>query len=282
MAAILPIAVILPHSGLAVPPELDGRVTLTPAQLFNEADVYSDLLYAFQDHVLHWEAFPYARACLDVNRPAPAALGDAPFTLRPGDGVVKWRTSYGAPVYAPGAEPDAALEAHLLHTYWEPWHARLAAIAADPRVRAVFDCHSMAAFGPSHYDDPAAPRPRFQVANLGGPDGAPDPRRGRVSASAEWTRQVAAALARRAPDLPTLVPTGPAARINQPFFGGWDLWAHGHPARPWVMIEVSRALYIGAQSGDSPPVGPEPVQIGRIRDALWDAVAEVVATLPPP
>ena len=50
----LPIAVVIPHAGLAVPPEVAGRVALSAAQIFNEADAYADLLYDFRGRVLHW------------------------------------------------------------------------------------------------------------------------------------------------------------------------------------------------------------------------------------
>ena len=95
----LPVAIVISHSGLAIPPELNGRIILTPAQIFNEADAYTNDIYDFRNDVLHWVSFPYARALLDVNRSPNAHYN------RPGDSVVKWQTSYGAPVYEAGTEP---------------------------------------------------------------------------------------------------------------------------------------------------------------------------------
>ncbi|MBE2221674.1 MAG: N-formylglutamate amidohydrolase, partial [Anaerolineae bacterium] len=68
MTTKLPIAIIIPHGGLAIPPELEGRIALTPEQIFNEADAYVDDIFDYQHRVLHWMNFPYARGILDVNR----------------------------------------------------------------------------------------------------------------------------------------------------------------------------------------------------------------------
>ena len=132
-----PIAVVNPHSGLAIPPELEGRLALTERQIFNEADIFAEQIYDFTADVRYTEVFPIARAIIDVNRP------DDPSRVRPGDGIVKRQTSYGAPIYLPGAEPDLALERQLIDKYWKPWHEKLAKIAADPAVKFVLDAHTM-------------------------------------------------------------------------------------------------------------------------------------------
>ena len=158
----LPIALINSHSGLALPPELNDRIALTPQQIFNEADAYTDNIFDFRDRALYFETFPYSRAIIDENRPT-----DPNFHHRNGDGVVKRITSYDIPVSHPGMEPEPEWEQHLINHYWQRWHDRLEKIEQDPRVKLVIDCHSMAAVGPSGYDDPSQLRPRVEVANLG-------------------------------------------------------------------------------------------------------------------
>lgn len=139
--------------------------------------------------MLYYEVFPYARALVDVNRPADSAL-----LKRQGDGVVKRFTSYGAVVYHHQMEPEESLERYLINQYWQPWHDRLAHIAADPRVKLVIDCHSMAACGPTKYDDPGRLRPCVEVGNLGDIYGNHYPPHGRVSAPPEIARAFAEAL----------------------------------------------------------------------------------------
>ena len=239
MKGKLPVAIVIPHSGLAIPPELTGRIALSPAQIFNEADAYANGVYGFPERVLHWVSFPYARAVLDINRSLDPALN------RPGDGFLKRQTSYGKPVFRPGQEPTAEEEQALIATYWATWHAQLAGIAADERVKLVIDGHTMAAVGPTLYGDAAALRHRGSVSNLGNRQATPHPQRKRLSAPPAVARALAAELADRLASLPTLTMTRPGVSINVPFYGGWNLQRHSHDRQPWCMIEINRALYIG-------------------------------------
>lgn len=267
----LPIALVLPHGGLAIPPELHGRVALTDAQIFNEADAYIDDIFAFADAVLAYETFPYGRALLDMNRPA-----DETDHHRLGDGVVKGITSYGQPVYLPGQEPDATLRRQLLASYWQSWQARLDAIEANPQIKLVIDCHSMAAVGPAYYDDPARLRPRVQVANLGDVHGEVHPDRGRLSAPTAVTRFFGAQLGELLADVPPLTAVGEEMAINEPFWGGWNLAVRGQAKQPWLMVELNRGLYVGWQNGDTAVVPPDPVRLGLLRQKVWRGLTAVV------
>lgn len=270
MTAKLPIALIMPHSGLAIPPELNGRVALTPAQIFNEADAYIDDIFDFREEVLAFEVFPYSRALLDMNRPADSRLHH-----RNGDGVVKRITSYGTPVYRSRLEPEPELEQYLIHHYWQPWHDRLHDIEHDARIQLVIDCHSMAAVGPAAYDDPAQLRPRVQTANLGDYRAEVYPPRSRLSAPPDVTRFLAEKLGTLLADIPALTEVGADTAVNHPFWGGWDIWAHGHERQPWVMIELNRGLYVGRQDGDTPIVPPDPACIKLLRERIWQGLTAV-------
>lgn len=275
----LPIAIINAHGALACPPELEGRHALTPEQVFNEADAYAGDLFDFHDDVLHWISFPYARCFLDVNRPNDNTLVDHPALWRAGDGIVKRQTSYGVPVFKPGQQPDAREEQALIDTHWRAWHAQLEAVANDPRVKLVFDCHSMAAHGPSHYSDPGALRPRAQVANLGDANAEVEALRGMLSAPAAMTREFSRLLGDAMARLDTLVSAGEPCRINAPFWGGWNVWGHGGTRQPWLMIEINRALYVGAQHSDAPVRPPDHPRIAAIRDAIWGAITLLTQSL---
>ncbi len=266
----LPIAVVLPHAGWHIPPEVADRVALTPEQIFNEADAYVDAIYDFREQVLHWVCFPYARAILDVNRLADPAVN------RPGDGIVKWQTSYGDRVYKPGQEPDERLEQVLLERYWQPWHEQLAAIAADPAVKLVLDGHSMAATGPGKYDDPGQLRPRLSVSNFGDVNGGPHPDGKRLTVPPEMMGWVAAAFHAPFAALTPLVPTGPVTAINAPFRGGADISLHGGLRQPWLMVEISRALYIGTQTGSTPLIPPDETRLAPLRCAMWQGVTTLL------
>lgn len=263
-----PIAIVNPHSGLAVPPELEGRLALTDVHIFNEADIYAERIYDYGDSVLHSVTFPIARAIIDVNRP------DDPTRTRPGDGIVKRQTSYGAPVFLPGAEPDEKLERLLIDKYWRTWHEQLAAIAADPAVRLVIDAHTMAAAGPTTYGDPGERRPRIAVCNFGDHEGRPFSETP-LTAPPELMRQMARLLKRPFSQLTPLVETGPDVAINHPFKGGMDIAAHGGQQQPWVMVEISRAMYVGDQTGETAVSPPNEAAIEGLRQALWGVLTEM-------
>lgn len=267
----LPIAIICPHGGLAIPKELNGRICLTPEQIFNEADAYVDEIFDFRDRVLYYETFAYGRAILDMNRPADSKLHH-----RQGDGVVKRITSYGEPIYHPRMEPEDNLEQYLVNHYWQPWHDKLSAIEHDERVKLVIDCHSMAAIGPDTYDDPTQLRPRISVANMGDYLGDLYPPRQRISAPADATRFLAQRLGDLLADMPTLTEVGADTAVNKPFWGGWDLWAHSHERQPWFMIELNRGLYIGRQNGKSAIVPPDPARIELLRERIWQGITAVM------
>lgn len=267
----LPIAVIIPHAGLTIPPEVTGRVALTQAQIFNEADVFAEELYDFRGRVLHWVSFPFARAVVDVNRP------DDPARTRPGDGIIKHQTSYGTPTFH--TNPDSRLERQLIDTYWKPWHEKLAAIAQDSRVKLVLDAHTMAAVGPAKYDDPSALRPRSSVSNYGDPAGNPYFSDIPISAPPELTRAFADIMAPLVADLPVLAEPGRDCAINSPFYGGYDIARHGGRHQPWFMFEISRALYVGHQTGNTPVQPPNLPLIATIRERVWQGLVALMGVL---
>ena len=268
----LPIAIVIPHAGLDVPPEVNGRIALTSEQIFNEADIYMEQIFDFRDQVLHWVTFPYARAILDMNRV------DDLIRVRPGDGIVKWQTSYGDPVYIHNSQPTVAEEKQLITRYWQIWHERLAEIEADERVKLVIDAHSMAAVGPTLYGDPGVLRPRIGVSNLGDVTGNVTEGRGRISAPASLTRELALLWGQKMAELEAWAETGEDWAVNQPFWGGANLWLHGRSPQkqPWLMIEINRALYIGEQSGNTPIVPPNRNRLAALRDCIWRGLETAV------
>jgi N-formylglutamate deformylase len=271
MTARLPIAIIVPHGGLAIPPELEGRVALTPEQIFNEADSYVDEIFDYRDRVLHWLNFPYARGILDVNRP-----DDASMHHRLGDGAVKFQSSYGVPVFHEGQEPDVELVNTLITNYWRPWHQKLTSIVDDPQVNLVIDCHSMAAVGPAAYDDPSALRPRVSSSNLGDENGERRESWGHITAPPIAARYFGERLGDLLADIPDLTQPGASYAINSPYLGGWGMRLYGGVYKPWLMVELSRGLYIGKQESDSPIVPPDHQLLKNIGDRVWQAIEEVM------
>ncbi len=268
----LPIAVIIPHGGLDIPPEIADRIALTPAQIFNDADAFTSDIYDYRDRVLHWQAFPIARALIDVNR-----MPGEHKTARIGDGMVKRQSSYGADVYKPDCEPDADLEQQLIARYWQPWHDSLRAIGENPDIKLVIDGHSMAATTPTAYGDPSFRRARITASNRGNRRGEVRDGDTPISAPPALTRRFSRLLGEAVVDIEPLTQTGVLCDVNIPFWGGRTITAYRRPDQYWLMIEVNRGLYIGDQTGSSPIVVPAAERIALLRERIWEAIATLAA-----
>jgi formiminoglutamase len=277
--APLPLILSLPHGGLAVPPEMHGRILIDEIAIRNDCDLCADELYDFAhpglaSGVLATVSMSIARVFIDANR--------RPDDLDNPDGPVKSQTSYGAPIYA--EPPTRAEQQHLLARHWQPYHDRLAGAVAQQQGRAklLLDCHNMAQHSPSAYAHAGAARPFICLANLGDGDGRPTAERGWTSCSPELI-QAGARLAQEIFADLTLLEPGPGERppvvaINWPFKGGYILEQHTAPHLPALMIEVNRGLFIGDQDA-ARPSKPDQARIEEIRRRLLRWVQELVLVL---
>jgi hypothetical protein len=137
----------------------------------------------------------------------------------------------------------------------------------------------MAAIGPTTYSDPTQIRPRITASNLGDTDGNPRSEAIQLSASPQLTQLMAEKLGAALADIPELAPTAAPYGVNAPFWGGWNIRLHGGKVQPWLMIELSRALYIGEQMGDSPITPPNEARISLIRERIWQGIETIVDSL---
>ena len=163
VGAPMPVVLSSPHSGQCYPEALVAQARLTPEQLRALEDgPVDELLARGCASGATLIAATYPRALVDLNREAceqdpdsladPASLSGLRATVkaRAGLGVVPTRL-LGEPIYE-GRLGAAELERRLEEAY-RPYHAELAALAADRRRRfglsLVLDCHSMPTLPPA-------------------------------------------------------------------------------------------------------------------------------------
>ncbi len=209
----LPLLISVPHSGLALPRELEDLSILSVAEIVRDGDEQAAEIYGFlSELVSHFVDAEVARAFVDLNR--------SPEDFRK-DGVVKTHTCWDVPVYEESL-PEAIVET-LLARYYEPYHQRLREIALSrrPELCLAVDCHTMAEFGPPIGPDQGVERP---MVCLGSGDGACPP---------SWVERLKACFVSAFP--------GERVTVDDPFAGGYITRSHGREM-PWVQLELSRTL----------------------------------------
>lgn len=265
----LPLVLSSPHSGVAYPEDMLAQSRLTQRQLRALDDGPVDALLAAGCAAgATLIAATYPRAVVDLNRDAteqdPDSLADpermpglrVTARARAGLGVVPTRL-LGQPIYA---GPLHALEIRRrLAQAYQPYHAQLAALAAERRchsgVSLVLDCHSM----------PTVVSGRGERAI----DVALGDRFGR--SCDQRLVEVAESM---------LAGAGLSVARNRPFAGGYITEHHGRPAAAShaLQLELRRGLFMH-ESTHEPNDGFDGLRtlLGELVRALADATLELAA-----
>jgi formiminoglutamase len=290
----LPIIQSIPHAGFGVPAEIKDLLVLSERDIYNDCDLWADLHYDFSQPELGSPAgseingraplavvtTDIARALIDVNR--------KPDDLKNPDGMIKSRSSYGAPNYKRPLRRDEMLA--LRTRYYHPYHERMetALSAHAGRVRLLLDCHNMAQRSPDAYAHAGKPRPLICLANLGDSKGEPKSGGPAVTCAPNLLRAAGEIAESLFADMTLLEPAGPVAVVglNRPFPGGYIIRRYTQGQRQAspvatapasIMIEVNRGLFVGNQSATTPVAPPNAERVAAIRERLYRWVVEVVA-----
>jgi formiminoglutamase len=201
-----PLVISFPHTGTELPPSYAPRfVSEWLAQ--RDADWWVDKLYNFAaDMDITTVRTRISRSIIDVNRD-PSGV-----SLYPGQATTELcptTTFDGEKLYLPGQEPDEADIAHRRATYFEPYHAALAAEIARLRDLhgdiVLYEAHSIRSRIPRLFDGEL---PQFNIGTYN--DQSCDP----------GLTQMVAAICRA---------SGHSHVVNGRFKGGWTTRHYGHP-----------------------------------------------------
>lgn len=270
MSPRLPVSISVPHGGTRIPRQAHPHCILDLPAILQDGDTWARQLYDLRHHVLAFVDTPIARAVLDMNR--------RPDDLPPdnADGVVKSVTVGGRQVWRSPDGPPSSLASRLISTDHARFHESVRRAASTPGVKMHLDCHTMLAAGPEGGMYAGQIRPPACLGNLGGPEA--EPVDGPTSAPAQLVLSLRDELARSFSDLhASLVLSGPAVRVNDPFRGGYVTRRHGLELPvPVVQLELSRALYMD----DDPPLSDVPPttvssRLADLRDRLLLALSRL-------
>ena len=213
-----PLLLCFPHSGTAIPDELEADF-VSPWLARKDADWWIDRLYAFaSDLGATTVRTDISRSVIDCNRDPSGA------SLYPGQTTTELcpTTSFdGEPLYA-GAVPDAAEIARRRVHYFEPYHV---AIAREvERLRAshdrivLYDAHSIRSHVPRLFEGEL---PQYNIGTNDGRTCDPD---------------LAAGIENICRD------SGDSHVLNGRFKGGWTTRHYGQPARGVHAIQMELAI----------------------------------------
>lgn len=205
-----PLLLSSPHAGTEVPEEVRGHVVLSRHEQDRDGDEQAaDIYHPLRERTAALHDFPIARAYVDLNRAADDFRKD---------GVVKTHTCWDVPVYR-SPLPKGLAEALLLR-YYQPWHAKLEALAKSGKYALGIDCHTMVAVAPPIAPDPGQPRPNVCLSDGEGTTCPPD-----------IFEHVVASF--------QSIFGAPNVAMNAPFKGGYVTRRYGR-FMPYVQLELSR------------------------------------------
>ena len=213
-----PVVVSLPHTGTAIPAELEMQL-VSPWLSRKDADWWVDDLYDFAHELgITTVRTAISRTVIDVNRdPSGQSLYPGSNTT----GLCPIATFDNEPLYLPGFKPDAGDIAQRLAAWFEPYHAAVFSElerlgARHPRV-VLYDAHSIRSRIPHLFDGEL---PQFNIGTNSG-----------ESCDLALTEAVEAACAA----------SGLSHVINGRFKGGWITRYYGEPARGMHAIQMELA-----------------------------------------
>ena len=225
----LPVLLSIPHGGIQKVPELDGHLTITQRDLFDDSDPFVMEIYDLGDKVEKVVKTNVARAFVDLNR----SLQDLP--PKNPDGLIKSKTCYEKPIYKEGREPNDLLQEMLIEMYYKPYHRTIQKYTRELDLQLCLDCHSMATIAPGiSPDGNKNQRPLFCLSNNDG-----------VTSSQEMLELLASCISESYNlDIKDI-------SFNVPFHGGHITKTYGKNPIPWIQIEMNRSLYLDSKWFDT-------------------------------
>lgn len=217
-----PVLLSIPHGGLEVPEELEGRLAVSDSDVLYDGDSFAAQIYDLGGKARHTIKARVARAFVDVNRSLRRLPPAHP------DGLLKSLTCQGKPVYANGSEPDEGLARALIARYYHPYHREIQRSVRELDLQLCLDCHTMLPAAPGMAPDRrGSERPAFCLSNVDG-----------RTCSAEMIELLASCISE------SYGVGRDRVWLNSPFSGGHITRTYGGNPVPWIQVEMNRSLYM--------------------------------------
>ncbi len=246
----LPILLSIPHGGTRKPVELEGHLSITNKDLFDDSDPFVIELYDLGEKVQRVIKTDIARAFVDLNR----SIDDMP-PNNP-DGLIKSKTCYDKPIYTNGKEPGDSLKTILIEMYYNPYHQAIQKSIDELDLQLCLDCHSMASTAPYFSPDKTqSKRPLFCISNNDG------------HASSQEMMELLADSISTAYSIDR-----EEISLNDPFHGGHITRTYGNKPIPWIQVEMNRDLYLKSPWFDQDALSVNTVHLQKLNKQFEDSL----------
>ncbi|MDF1728851.1 MAG: N-formylglutamate deformylase [Sulfitobacter sp.] len=250
-----PLVLGLPHTGTILPEACRAGLNARGLAMA-DTDWHIDRLYAGLVEGVTTVRTPVHRYVIDVNRDPS---GESLYPGQNTTGLCPLTDFHGAPIYHPGAEPDATKIARRRDTWHAPYHTALE--AELDRVQALhghvilYDCHSIRSLIPFLFDGRL---PDFNIGTNEGRTCHPEISRA-VTTICEGAE-------------------GYSAILNGRFKGGWTTRHYGRPdrGRHAIQMELAQATYMQ----EAPPWDYDAARADRLRPHLHSILETLSAWRP--
>lgn len=250
-----PVILAFPHTGTFVPDDVAARLNDEGRKL-RDTDWHIEKLYDGLLVDATTVRAKFHRYVIDANRdPSGASLYPGQNTT----GLIPLTDFDDAPIWLPGAEPDAAETARRLAAFHAPYHAALAAeierVRAAHGVAILYDCHSIRSVCSFLFEGVL---PDMSIGTNSGASCAPA-----VEAA---VRDACAASAY-------------SHVVNGRFKGGWTTRHYGQPARGVhaIQMELTQQTHLASEAL---PFAYDPAKAEGMRAVLRDVLHRIEAMAP--
>jgi N-formylglutamate deformylase len=225
----LPFAISVPHGSHQIPEEIVPTIALSQREILESTDMGArEVFTQLPVMVTLWSR--WSRLVVDLNRDSE---DHSP------RGVVPLKDYHKRNIYKEEAVlNEEEIERRLKKYYW-PYHYRLQEAIKNPKIKILFDCHSLAPVGPAGAPDPIKWRKDIVLANNGNRKGEKD-----LSLLGDIT--CPSGMLRMMKDV--LRESGFSISVNQPYTGGFITTHYGHEliarGKTAVQMEINQQLYV--------------------------------------
>ncbi|HSG83937.1 MAG: N-formylglutamate amidohydrolase [Nitrosopumilus sp.] len=253
----LPVLLSIPHGGTHKPVELEGHLSITNKDLFDDSDPFVIELFDLGDKVERVIKTDIARAFVDLNRSRQDMPPDNP------DGLIKSKTCYDKPIYTNGKEPDDSLKRMLIELYYNPYHQAIQKSLEELDLKLCLDCHSMAATAPYFSPDKTqSKRPLFCISNNYG-----------KTSSQKMIELLADSISEAySIDKNEIF-------LNDPFHGGHITKTYGNNPVPWIQIEMNRDMYLSESWFDNEMLSMKTERLQELNNMFENTVVSLMKKL---